>query len=181
MGFYLPQSDAAQSINNEGDTISTLQNQAPCSYGQKVSEKGLRVLTNLDFGLLEIPKNIINVTNDSNIFFGFTGGLAKGIIHTLGRMGTGVADLISLPIPTKPIAYPLNPWDDFEQDTRYQAVFQMDNCPFSDAVIATPVTSAIKVRPIVNTLPRPPLDNTSRYKGHTNRKLDKIFKQQMMK
>ncbi len=179
---YLPQSVADEKVDYSAiaETENNLQSQVQCSYGQKINEKALRTIANLNFSLLEIPKNIINTTNDSNIFFGLTGGLFKGVLNTVGRMGTSLVDLLTLPIPTKPIAYPLYSWDDYYQDTSYGDLFRSDNCP-SDTVFATPDVSKVKPRPVVAVPPRQELENTGNYNDHTNRKLDTIFKREMMK
>ena len=95
------------------------------SYGSQVGNKALNGFANMTTSVLEIPKNIINTTNDSNILYGVIGGLAKGILNTTGRMVTGITDLITAPLPTKPIAYPLYVWDDFDEDTTYGEVFRL--------------------------------------------------------
>lgn len=53
------------------------------SYGSKVGNKALNGLSNIFTAVLEIPKNIINTTNDSNIAYGAVGGLAKGHLTRL--------------------------------------------------------------------------------------------------
>lgn len=160
-------------------TVERVQSRQPCTYGQKVNEKALRSLSNLEIGMMEIPKSVINVTNESNIFYGFTGGVIKGFINTMGRIGTGIADLVSLPIPTKPIANPINVWDDFDADTQYNPVFRTDECPDDDTVIATPVAQEVKPRPAVIVPARQVLNED--YNQQTNKKLDTVFKKQMMK
>ncbi len=99
------------------------------SYGDKVGEKALSGFTNINTALLEIPKNIINTTNESNVAFGFVGGLTKGLLNTMGRVMAGVADLVTAPIITKPIVRPDRIWDDFDTDTTYGQVFRLDNEP----------------------------------------------------
>lgn len=99
------------------------------SYGDKVGEKALSGFTNINTALFEIPKNIINTTNDSNVVFGFTGGLVKGLLNTMGRFMTGVTDLVTAPIITKPIVQPDQIWTDFDTDTTYGQVFRLDNEP----------------------------------------------------
>ena len=96
------------------------------SYGSKVGYKALNGLTNIITAVLEIPKNIINTTNQSNIAYGTVGGLAKGILNTAGRVAVGVTDLVTFPLPTKPIARPSYIWDDFDVDTSYDKVFRLD-------------------------------------------------------
>lgn len=95
------------------------------SYGSQVGNKALNGFANITTAVLEIPKNIINTTNDSNIAYGIVGGLGKGFLNTVGRMVTGITDLITAPLPTKPIAYPLYVWDDFDEDTTYGEVFRL--------------------------------------------------------
>ncbi len=96
------------------------------SYGSKVGHKALSGFTNIITAVLEVPKNIINTTNQSNIAYGTVGGLAKGILNTAGRLSSGVADLITAPLPTKPIVQPSQIWDDFDVDTSYNKVFRLD-------------------------------------------------------
>ncbi|MDQ7091611.1 MAG: exosortase system-associated protein, TIGR04073 family [Methylococcales bacterium] len=95
-------------------------------YGEKVGSKALNGITNMTTAVLEIPKNIINTTNNSNIIYGVTGGLFKGIIHMLGRLSTGLVDVITMPIPTYPISEPAYIWDDFDTDTSYKPLFRLD-------------------------------------------------------
>ncbi len=154
-----------------------LQNQPSCSYGQKVNEKGLRVLANLLISTPEISKGIINVTNDSNIFLGLTGGLLKGVINTVGRTGSGVIDLLTLLIPTKPIVYPLYAWENFDQDTSYGTLMHLDTCP-EEAVVAVPV--AAPPQPAVSTPPRPAVAPDVR-RPQDSQKIDHLFQQRMHK
>ncbi len=95
------------------------------NYGAQVGDKALKGFANLTTAVLEIPKNIINTTNESDIVRGSVGGLAKGIIHTVGRMMTGLADLVTAPLITKPIAQPEYIWDDFDMDTTYGESFRL--------------------------------------------------------
>ena len=95
-------------------------------YGEKVTSKTVNGVANIATAVLEIPKNIINTTNDSNVIFGVTGGLAKGIVHMAARMMTGVADVVTAPIPTHPISDPPYIWEDFDVDTSYNDVFRLD-------------------------------------------------------
>jgi len=152
------------------------------SYGEKVGNKALNAFANLTTSTLEMPKNIINTMNQSNFFYGVFGGFIKGLVNTLGRTGCGIADLITFPLPTMPIAYPVYIWDDFDVDTSYGEVFRLDKTqkidqpvtqepvtqPVPTAVVATPPTAAV-------------VDRSSQYNQETNRKLDTLFKQEMQK
>jgi len=94
-------------------------------YGAQVGDKALRGFTNMTTAVLEIPKNIINTTNDSNIAYGAVGGLAKGILNTVGRIMTGLSDFVTAPLPTQQIVQPTYIWDDFDKDTTYGKTFRL--------------------------------------------------------
>lgn len=89
------------------------------SYGTQVGDKALNGITNLGTGWLEIPKNVVNTTEQTNILYGMIGGLGMGIFNTLGRMGTGLVDLVSAPFPTDPIVTPVRAWNNFDTKTTY--------------------------------------------------------------
>lgn len=183
MAAYLPTSMAEGAADNIelADTVNAIQSQPKCTYKQKINEKALRAVSNFDSSLLEIPKSIINTTNESNIIYGLIGGVIEGTLNTAGRIGTSLADLLSLPIPTKPIAYPQNVWDDFDATTTYGDTFRLDECPPNDMVVATPEIPVVKPPAAVTVPPRQGLDNVGYSKDLTNRKLDTLFKKQMMK
>ena len=130
---------------------------------------------------LEMPKNIINTMNQSNFFYGVFGGFLKGLVNTLGRTGCGIADFITIPLPTKPIAYPVYIWDDFDVDTTYGEVFRLDKTQKIDQ----PVTQTPVTQPAPTAVATPPraavVDRSNQYNQETNRKLDTVFKQEMQK
>ncbi len=117
----------------------------------------------------------------SNFIYGITGGLVKGVINIIGRTAVGVTDLITFPIPTRPIAQPVYIWNDFDVDTNYGPVFRLDldeeeETPVVQAPVAEPVAAPAVVAP------RPePIDNSKQYKQETNHKLDEMFKKEMKK
>lgn len=151
------------------------------SYGSKVGNKALNAFANLTTSVLEIPKNIINTTNKSNIIYGAVGGLFKGLIHTAGRIGVGIADLVTIPLPTKPIAQPLYIWNDFDVDTTYGPVFRLDESQEEEPlVVQAPVAEPIAAPAVVAPKPEP-IDNSKQYNQETNQKLDTMFKKEMMK
>jgi len=151
------------------------------SYGQKVGNKALNAFANLTTSSLEMPKNIINTMNQSNFFYGVFGGFLKGLVNTLGRAGCGIADFITLPLPTQPIAYPVYIWNDFDVDTTYGEVFRLDNTQKTEQ----PVTQATVTQPVPTSVATPPkatmVDRSNQYNQNTNRKLDTLFKQEMQK
>lgn len=80
--------------------------------------------SNLAGGWLEIPKNVVNVTNKSNYFiYGLIGGMLKGTIDTIGRTGGGLLDLVACPFNMEPVIQPGYIWNDFQKDTRYGRIF----------------------------------------------------------
>lgn len=89
------------------------------SYMTGFSNKVSQGLTNTAFGFIEIPKNIVNISNEQNIFVGTTWGLLRGTAHAVGRTLVGVAELVTSPIPTKEFAAPAYVWDRFSEDSRY--------------------------------------------------------------
>lgn len=148
------------------------------SYGSKVGNKALNAFANLTTGVVEIPKNIINTTNKSNIIYGAVGGLFKGMVHTAGRIGVGVVDLLTIPLPTKPIAQPGYIWDNFDVDTTYGPVFRLDPSQ-ARPVVQAPIPEPVVAAPVA---PKPqPIDNSKQYKQETNHALDAMFKKEMKK
>jgi putative exosortase-associated protein (TIGR04073 family) len=155
--------------------------QQQSSYGEKIGNKALNGFANLTTSPLELPKNIINTMNQSNFFYGVFGGFLKGLVNTLGRTGCGIADLLTFPLPTKPIVYPVYIWDDFDVDTSYGEVFRLDKTQKTDQ----PVTQAPAPLPVPTTVATPPkttvVDRSNQYNQETNRKLDTLFTKEMQK
>jgi len=100
--------------------VSSLAQAEPTeSYGDVVGRKALNGIANITTGSAEIPKNVIIANNQYNVVFGVIGGSLKGLLHTIGRLGVGMFDLFTAPIPTYPIIYPAYVWDDFYAETTY--------------------------------------------------------------
>jgi putative exosortase-associated protein (TIGR04073 family) len=150
------------------------------SYGSKVGNKALNAFANLTTAPLEIPKNIINTTNKSNVFYGIFGGLAKGMVNIAGRMGVGIADLITIPLPTKPIAHPMYIWDDFDIDTSYGPVFRLDRSQEEKPPVVEAPSPVAPAPAVVAPKPQP-IDNSKLYNQETNHQLDEMFKKEMKK
>ncbi|SFW13975.1 exosortase system-associated protein, TIGR04073 family [Nitrosovibrio sp. Nv17] len=89
------------------------------SYPEKVGDKLAHGLANTVTGFVEIPKNIINTTNQKGAAYGVPVGLLTGILHSIGRTLTGAVDLVTFVIPTKPIIYPDYIWKEFNKETHY--------------------------------------------------------------
>ncbi len=116
-------STPAQTSTSTRETSSKTGNAE--SYGTTVAKKLGAGLSNLALGFLEIPKNVINTTNEANLALGVTGGMAKGVLHAAGRTLSGLADTLTFPLPTEPIVTPQFVWENYTVETRYNRVFKM--------------------------------------------------------
>jgi putative exosortase-associated protein (TIGR04073 family) len=106
-------------------TASIARAQQPTeSYGDTVSRKISSGIANLTLSVAEVPKNIIIVSNQTNVLFGLAGGLILGGVDLLGRTSVGILDLITAPLPTQPIVFPLYVWEDFDKSTAYGPIFR---------------------------------------------------------
>ena len=94
------------------------------NYGDTVARKVSSGFANLTLSVLEVPKNIIIVSNQTNVLFGLAGGLVLGGVDLLGRTGVGILDLVTAPLPTQPIVFPLYVWEDFNKSTAYGPIFR---------------------------------------------------------
>jgi putative exosortase-associated protein (TIGR04073 family) len=151
------------------------------TYGSKIGNKALRGITNIILSPIEIPKNVIITTDESNPFYGIIGGIFKGLLHTSARMSSGLIDLVFFPLPTKPNTDPIYPWNDyFDRDTSYCDIFDLDFAEeevAEQAIAPAPVLAAPVAVP-----PKPePIDNSKQYNQETNQKLDALFKKEMKK
>ena len=88
-------------------------------YGEHFQDKLGHGVANMTLGFAEIPKNIINITDDSGFLVGITWGTLRGIGHGVGRTLLGVADILTSPFPTDDYVAPGLPWERFTEDTRY--------------------------------------------------------------
>ena len=88
-------------------------------YGQHFQDKLGHGFANMATGFIEIPKNILNITDDSGFLVGITLGPVRGVIHGVSRTLVGVADFLTSPFPTNDYVSPGLPWERFTEDTRY--------------------------------------------------------------
>lgn len=91
-------------------------------YISGFSSKASQGFFNTTTGWIEIPKNIVNISHDQNIFVGCTWGLLRGTAHAVSRTVIGVGELITSPIPTDDYISPPYVWERFSEDTRYFGV-----------------------------------------------------------
>ncbi|HNV85492.1 MAG TPA: exosortase system-associated protein, TIGR04073 family [Candidatus Omnitrophota bacterium] len=81
------------------------------TYSEKISDKLGRGVENLFVGWLEIPYEIRKVSKEKNAWQGATVGFGKGIAYTVGRMATGVYEIVTFPYPQEPIFPLMDSWD----------------------------------------------------------------------
>ncbi|SJM94055.1 exosortase system-associated protein, TIGR04073 family [Crenothrix polyspora] len=146
-------------------------------YQRQVEKKAISGITNIATGFLEVPKNMINLTNeeDSNIVYGVIGGGVKGILDTVGRMTAGTFDLLTAPLITKPIVYPQRVWDDFDKANTYEKIFRLDTSYKSARAPIAQTVAIVKPR-------LPVIENADQYSHEEeNRRLNSIFENQMRK
>jgi putative exosortase-associated protein (TIGR04073 family) len=89
------------------------------SYPAKIGGKLGIGMINAVTGLVEIPKSVMIVSEQENPGLGVTLGLVKGLTNALGRSFLGMLDVISFPIPTKPLVNPPVVFQDFDKETTY--------------------------------------------------------------
>jgi len=88
-------------------------------YGSQVADKFSRGLANTVTGWVELPKNIVNTSKESNVGMGITVGLVKGVLQTVGRTVVGAVELVTFFIPSPEYVQPRYVWDPFDKDTTY--------------------------------------------------------------
>lgn len=89
------------------------------SYPAKIGGKLGIGLLNTVTGIGEIPKSMMVETADEGIGMGMSLGFVKGMTNMLGRTLTGMVDVVSFPIPTKPMITPPVIFQNFDQETTY--------------------------------------------------------------
>ena len=89
------------------------------NYISTASTKLVAGIANTATGFIELPKNIILVTQRDSILHGMTFGLASGVMHSVARTVIGVFDVATFWIPTPPSVQPTYIWEDFSVESSY--------------------------------------------------------------
>ncbi len=89
------------------------------SYPAKIAGKFGIGLMNAATGIVEIPKTMTVESQQEGIGMGLSAGLLKGLVNMLGRTFLGAADMVSFPIPTKPLINPPVVFQNFSEPTTY--------------------------------------------------------------
>ncbi|HET7062362.1 MAG TPA: exosortase system-associated protein, TIGR04073 family [Nitrosospira sp.] len=95
------------------------------SYPQHVGEKLAHGIANTVTGIGEVPKNMMIESREKGPAYGVPVGFIVGIVQGLGRTLTGVVDLVTFVIPTKPIIYPDFIWKDWYKETHYHPEWKL--------------------------------------------------------
>ncbi|MDX8404408.1 MAG: exosortase system-associated protein, TIGR04073 family [Mariprofundaceae bacterium] len=91
-------------------------------YGSQAGDKFSRGLANAATGWVEVPKNIANESNKSNVLVGLTVGSVKGVAHTVGRTAVGAVELGTFFIPSEQVVHAKYVWQESDQDTTYRNI-----------------------------------------------------------
>lgn len=68
------------------------------SYRSDVGDKAARGIKNILFGWTELPKQIVDVTQESNPIWGLLAGGFQGSLKAMARTVSGVSDVVTAPI-----------------------------------------------------------------------------------
>ena len=100
-------------------SMSAQAEESGISYPARIGGKFGIGLINTVTGIIEIPKSMMVVSAEEGIGMGMSLGFVKGMTNMLGRTLTGMVDVVSFPIPTKPMITPAVVFQDFNQETTY--------------------------------------------------------------
>lgn len=89
------------------------------SYPAKIGGKFLIGMMNASTGIVEIPKTMVTESSNEGLASGLTVGFIKGMTNMIGRTFLGMMDVVSFPIPTKPLVQPPVVFQDFGTETTY--------------------------------------------------------------
>ncbi|MEI7868523.1 MAG: exosortase system-associated protein, TIGR04073 family [Candidatus Methylumidiphilus sp.] len=99
--------------------FSTQAEDSGISYPARIGGKFGIGLINTVTGIVEIPKSMMVVSEQEGIGMGMSLGFVKGMTNMLGRTLTGMVDVVSFPVPTKPMINPAVVFQDFDKETTY--------------------------------------------------------------
>ena len=91
------------------------------SYPARIGGKFGIGLINTVTGIVEIPKSMTVETEKEGIGMGMSMGFVKGMTNMLGRTLVGIVDVVSFPIPTKPMISPAVVFQDFSQESTFSS------------------------------------------------------------
>ena len=89
------------------------------SYPARIAGKLGIGLINTVTGIIELPKSMMVESAKDGIGMGLSLGFIQGMTNMMGRTLIGMMDVVSFPIPTKPMITPPVIFQDFGQETTY--------------------------------------------------------------
>jgi putative exosortase-associated protein (TIGR04073 family) len=95
------------------------------SYAATIGEKFGTGAVNVATGVAELPRTMYAMSLKEGVAEGLTLGFFKGIGNMLGRTLMGAVDLVSFPIPTKPMVNPPLVWQDFDRETLFNSTWEL--------------------------------------------------------
>jgi putative exosortase-associated protein (TIGR04073 family) len=75
--------------------LSLIAGMGQVQAADSASGKFARGVGNIATGVLEVPYQIVGVSQDENVLMGITVGAIKGVGMTVGRLGSGLFDLLT--------------------------------------------------------------------------------------
>ncbi len=106
-------------------TPSSQANDSGISYPAIIAGKLGIGLINTVTGIIEIPKSMMVESAKEGIGMGMTLGFVQGMTNMMGRTLVGMVDVVSFPIPTKPMITPPVIFQDFGQETTYASGWEI--------------------------------------------------------
>jgi putative exosortase-associated protein (TIGR04073 family) len=98
-------------------SVAHADNDQPPSNHHALRKLG-RGISNLLFGIVEVPNQVTKVTSENGGAAGVTYGVGKGIVRWICREAVGVYEIVTFPIPVphhyKPVMWPEFPNEDYE-------------------------------------------------------------------
>ncbi len=106
-------------------SLSAQADKSELSYPAKIGGKLGMGLINTVTGIAEIPKSMMVTTAKDGIGLGMSLGFVNGMTNMLGRTLVGMVDVVSFPIPTKPMITPPVIFQSFDQETTYASGWEI--------------------------------------------------------
>ena len=76
---------------------------AQANYTENVAQKFSRGVGNVIYAPLEIPFQVSNEINSDDYVYAIPKGAFRGLMYTVGRLGVGAYEVVTFPVPQKPI------------------------------------------------------------------------------
>ena len=83
--------------------VFVLSSSAEASYTENVAQKFSRGVGNVVYSPLEIPLQVSNEMNSDDYVYAIPKGTFRGLMYTVGRLGVGAYEVVTFPVPQKPI------------------------------------------------------------------------------